>query len=123
MKLDHIQLAMPPSGEDRARGYFSGILGMEEEEKPHPLSERGGVWFRKDEVILHLGVEEGFIPQRKAHPALVVPDLEGLAGMLESKGYAIAWDEALPNRRRFYSNDPFGNRIEFIKEGDGFSEK
>ena len=123
MKLDHIQLAMPIGGEETARAFFSGMLGMKEEEKPYPLSERGGVWFRNDGVILHLGIEESFMPQRKAHPAFMVHDLEGLALKLEQEGNVVLWDHALPSRRRFYTNDPFGNRIELIREGDGFSQK
>ena len=123
MKLDHIQLAMPKGGEKKARAFFSDVLGMEEEEKPYPLSERGGCWFRKGSVILHLGVEDGFIPQKKAHPAFVVPDLNELEQKLKAGGHDVLWDDALPSRIRFYSSDPFGNRIEFIREGDGFSEK
>jgi catechol 2,3-dioxygenase-like lactoylglutathione lyase family enzyme len=123
MKLDHIQLAIPKGGEKTARAFFSDVLGMEEEEKPYPLSERGGCWFRKGCVILHLGVEDGFIPQKKAHPAFVVPDLNELEQKLKAGGHDVLWDDVLPSRMRFYSSDPFGNRIEFIKEGDGFSEK
>ena len=46
LKLDHIQLAMPPGGEELARSFFAGVLEMVEEQKPYPLSERGGAWFR-----------------------------------------------------------------------------
>ena len=123
MRLDHVQLAMSPGGEERARAFFSSILGMREEEKPVPLSGRGGAWFRTGGAVLHLGVEEGFRPQRKAHPAFLVGDLEALAGRLAAADHAVEWDEALPGRRRFYSADPFGNRIEFIADGDGFSQE
>ena len=123
MKLDHIQLAMPRGREDEARTFFTGVLGMAEEEEPHPLSERGGVWFRSGGAILHLGVEDDFRPQKKAHPAFVVPDLSALAGKLNESGVQVIWDDALPERERFYAPDPFGNRLEFIAEGDGFSEK
>ena len=123
MKLDHIQLAMPKGKEEEARAFFSGVLGMQEEEKPYPLSERGGCWFHKGSVILHLGVEDGFIPQKKAHPAMVVADLSELEKVLKANGHDVLWDDALPTRKRFYTSDPFGNRIEFIREGDGFSQK
>jgi catechol 2,3-dioxygenase-like lactoylglutathione lyase family enzyme len=123
MKLDHIQLAMPEGGEEKARAFFAGLLGMVEEEKTYPLSERGGCWFRKGTVILHLGVDEGFIPQKKAHPAFIVPDPGAMDQALRAFGHEVAWDVALPSRKRFYTHDPFGNRIEFIKEGDGFSDK
>ncbi len=123
MKLDHLQLAMPPGEEDRARNFFIGVLEMTEEAKPYPLSKRGGCWFRRDAVILHLGIEADFQPQRKAHPAFVMPHLKSLAQKLSDQNLPVTWDTALPNRTRFYSTDPFGNRIEFIQAGDGFSEK
>ena len=122
-RLDHIQLAMPPGGEDQARAFWRDLLGMVEEVKPEPLASRGGCWFRAGEIIVHIGVEKEFIPQRKAHLAFCVRDLDGLARKLEAGGYSVTPDEALPNRQRFYTADPFGNRIEFIAEGDGFRQK
>lgn len=121
--LDHIQLAMPPEGEEQARKFFSGLLGMQEEEKPYPLSERGGCWFRSGTAIVHLGVEDPFQPQRKAHPALLVEDVKLLAARLEAEGHPVKWDDALPDRSRFYTTDPFENRIEFLAAGDGFSDR
>ena len=122
LSLDHIQLAMPPQKEDLARSFFAGILEMIEEEKPFPLSERGGVWFRSGSTIVHLGVEEDFRPQRKAHPAYIVDDLDALASRLQAESYEVKWDDALPGRRRFYTADPFGNRIEFLYDGHGFTQ-
>ncbi len=123
MKLDHIQLAMPRGEEEKARSFFVGVLGMVEEEKPYPLSERGGCWFRCGSVIVHVGVDREFVPQKKAHPAFVVANINDIERKLEDEGFEVVWDEALADRTRFYSNDPFGNRIEFIKDGDGFSQK
>lgn len=121
--LDHIQLAMPQGEEEKARSFFCGILGMTEDEKPELLASRGGCWFRSGAVVVHLGVEQDFNPQKKAHPAFCVSDLDGLADVLKKNGFAVAWDEALPDRKRFYTSDPFGNRIEFIQSGDGFGER
>ncbi len=121
--LDHIQLAMPPGEEEMARSFFCGILGMTENEKPEPLASRGGCWFRSGSVIVHIGVETNFAPQRKAHPAFCVPDLERLADDLKKKQFAVEWDNALSDRKRFYTSDPFGNRIEFIQSGDGFGDR
>ena len=120
--LDHIQLAMPPGGENLARSFFGELLGMTEEEKPSPLSERGGAWFRTGNTIVHVGVEADFQPQRKAHPAFVIDDLDALAARLEAAGNEVKWDDSLPERKRFYTSDPFGNRIEFMLNGDGFSQ-
>jgi catechol 2,3-dioxygenase-like lactoylglutathione lyase family enzyme len=121
--LDHVQLAMPTGQEEMARNFFRDALGMTEEEKPEPLASRGGCWFRSGAVILHLGVEQEFVPQKKAHPAFCVADLDALACRLQKQGFAVLWDDALPDRRRFYSSDPFGNRIEFIQSGDGFGDR
>ena len=123
MKLDHIQLAMPPRQETEARRFFGELLGMAEEAKPFPLSERGGCWFRAGDVILHIGVEADFQPQRKAHPAFIMPDLAALETRLTAQNLPVKWDTALADRTRFYTTDPFGNRIEFIQAGDGFSER
>lgn len=121
--LDHIQLAMPPGQEETARMFFRDTLGMSDNEKPEALASRGGCWFRAGSVIVHLGVEEDFISQKKAHPAFCVTDINRLADTLGKEGFALAWDEALPGRKRFYTTDPFGNRIEFIQRGDGFRDR
>ena len=121
--LDHVQMAMPAGREEEARGFFGDVLGMAEEDKPEALAGRGGCWFRSGAVILHLGVEKDFVPQKKAHPGFCVADLDGLAARLQAKGFVVEWDDALPDRRRFYSSDPFGNRIEFIQTGDGFGQR
>ena len=52
-----------------------------------------------------------------------MPDLAALATKLTAQNLPVNWDTALPDRTRFYSTDPFGNRIEFIQSGDGFTEK
>ncbi len=113
---------MPPGKEDLARAFFEGVLNMVEEDKPYPLSERGGAWFRAGSTIVHVGVETDFQPQRKAHPAFIVNDLDALASRLQAGGYEVKWDDALPDRRRFYTADPFGNRIEFMFDGHGFTQ-
>ena len=127
LTLDHIQLAMPAGAEDTARAFFTGVLGMTEDEKPEPLRARGGVWFRVSHtggtknVVIHCGVENPFVPQKKAHPAFCVEDLDLLAARLEATNHLVLWDETLPDRRRFFTEDPFGNRIEFLDKDSGFA--
>ncbi len=114
--LDHAQVAMPAGGEEEARGFYSGLLGLEELEKPAALAARGGAWFAlPDGRQLHLGVEVPFWPSRKAHPAFVASSLDELAGKLGRAGSPVRWDEELAPRRRFYEADPFGNRLEFLE--------
>jgi len=113
-RVHHVQLAIPPGQEQAARRFYVGILGLEELPKPATLAPRGGLWLRLDGAELHLGVEDGHRPSRKAHPAFEVTDFEGLRGRLREQGIALEDDELLPGRRRFYARDPFGNRLEFL---------
>ncbi|MHC4956655.1 MAG: VOC family protein [Planctomycetota bacterium] len=114
--LDHVQLAMPAGKEDEARAFYAGVLGLAEVEKPEPLRSRGGCWFGGEGVALHLGVEAGFAPARKAHPAFVVADLDAAAARLSAAEAPVIPDSALPGVRRLYTADPFGNRIELIQD-------
>ncbi len=113
--LDHVQVAMPASREREARAFYTGLLGLRELEKPTKLAARGGAWFAlPDGRQLHFGVQEPFRPSGKAHPAFVVSSLDELAERLDAEGSAVRWDEELAPRRRFYGEDPFGNRLEFL---------
>lgn len=105
---------MPPGGEDLARGFYAGVLGLAEVRKPTRLAGRGGAWFETGAVRVHLGVETPFRPAKKAHPAFVVDDLAGLRAALAEAGQAAAVDDALPGHDRVYAEDPFGNRLEFL---------
>ena len=120
--LDHVQLAMPKGEEERARAFYAGLLGLAEVAKPEPLASRGGCWYESGRTIVHLGVEADFAPARKAHPAFLVEDLEAARRELAAAGAPVVPDDTLPDVRRFYTADPFGNRIELIQRGDGFSE-
>jgi catechol 2,3-dioxygenase-like lactoylglutathione lyase family enzyme len=114
--LHHVQLAMPEGEEDRARAFYRDVLGLAEIPKPEPLAGRGGCWFRSEQGLeLHLGVEEGFRPARKAHPALLVEGLDALEELLLEGGLEVARDTELQGHRRFYASDPFGNRLELIE--------
>lgn len=113
--IDHVQLAMPAGREALARAFYAGLLGLPEVPKPPLLAARGGCWFESDRVKLHLGVEADFRPARKAHPALLVDDLEALAALLQAAGHGFTPDDEQDGTRRGYADDPFGNRIELIQ--------
>jgi catechol 2,3-dioxygenase-like lactoylglutathione lyase family enzyme len=116
--LDHVQLAAPPGCEAQARRFYGELLALPEVAKPRALEGRGGVWFSLGAQQLHVGVEEAFAPARKAHPALrVTPTgLDAVAERLASAGAMVAWDGMLPGVRRFYTEDPWGNRVELLAD-------
>ncbi|ARP74293.1 glyoxalase [Streptomyces pluripotens] len=113
--VDHVQLAAPPGSEDTLRAYYVDVLGMTETPKPPELAARGGCWFEAGYVRLHLGLEEDFRPAKKAHPGLRVTGIEAYAARLAAQGAPVTWDDTLPGYRRFYSEDPVGNRLEFLE--------
>ena len=115
--LDHVQLAAPADSESQARAFYGTLLGLEEIAKPDSLQARGGAWFRCGEQQLHVGIAAEFSPALKAHPGLLVASggLEELARRLEAAGAEVDWDTSLDPLQRFYTHDPWGNRIELIE--------
>ncbi|MGP4046510.1 VOC family protein [Streptomyces sp. 2A115] len=113
--VDHVQLAAPPGSEPALRAYYVDVLGMTELPKPPVLAPRGGCWFQAGPVQLHLGIEPDFRPAKKAHPGLRVTGIEAYAARLAALGATVTWDDNLPGHRRFYSEDPVGNRLEFLE--------
>lgn len=114
--VHHVQLAMPPGGEDPARAFFAGVLGIPEVPKPPDMAARGGCWFEAGPVRLHLGIESDFRPARKAHPALLVDDLPALVVRLREAGTPLTEGGRLAGfAHRWFADDPFGNRIELLQ--------
>lgn len=127
MRLHHVQVSMPPGGEDVARAFYQGALGLTEVDKPAALAGRGGCWFRAldgDHVTaeIHLGVDDPFVPARKAHPALLVDGVDGLETLGErvaAHGFEVSWQErhTFAGHQRFHCRDGFGNRVEVLAVG------
>ena len=133
MRLHHVQVACPPGGEDAARRFYADGLGMTEVEKPEGLRGRGGAWFRDASSLgsstqgfrsddggeIHVGVEDPFVPARKAHPALLLADvaeLEQVAERLTGLGFEVDWSQrdSFPGHQRFHTFDGHGNRVELL---------
>jgi catechol 2,3-dioxygenase-like lactoylglutathione lyase family enzyme len=117
LSIDHIQIAMPTGEEEKARRFYIGLLGFSEIPKPPELAKRGGTWFQSENVQLHLGVEADFKPARKAHPALLVDDLDSLITKVQTAGYETDTSQPpLDGYKRAHVFDPFGNRIELMEK-------
>jgi catechol 2,3-dioxygenase-like lactoylglutathione lyase family enzyme len=120
--LDHVQVAAPAGCEAEARRFYGEVLGLVEVPKPAALRGRGGVWFALAGAQLHVGVAEPFSPARTAHPAFRLHDsgaLTALARRVEATGAPVAWDDALARVRRFFTEDPWGNRLELLAAARG----
>ncbi|WP_344222935.1 VOC family protein [Paractinoplanes ferrugineus] len=116
--LHHVQLLIPSGGEDDARRFYAGVLGMTELEKPTVLKARGGCWFRGGGWEIHLAPVPSFEPARRAHPGVLVDGLDLLAEKLEAAGHPVEWDPHFPGHRRLYAFDAHGNRLEFLEPTD-----
>lgn len=117
LAIDHVQIAIPIAGEAIARTFYGALLGLKEIPKPAAMAARGGCWFAVNDKQLHLGVEADFRPAKKAHVALATSDLMSLRKAIELAGHEIFDDHPVNGRQRFFSHDPFGNRIEFMERG------
>lgn len=113
-ELDHVQVAMPAGAETTCDAFYAGLLGFETVEKPAPLRQRGGRWYRRGDIVVHLGVDPDFRPARKAHLALRVDHYAELVERLESAGHPVVHDRELEGVTRCYVADPNGNRLELI---------
>lgn len=113
--IDHVQLAMPAGQEEQARGFYRDVLGLPETPKPAELARRGGCWFETTQVKIHLGVDKDFRPATRAHPGLLVNDLQTIIERCREKGFQIVQGAAFEGCERVFVNDPFGNRLELMQ--------
>ncbi len=110
--IDHVQLAMPPGGEELATWFYEGVLGVPRVPKPPHLAVRGGCWFERGALRIHLGVQDDFVPATKAHPAFTVVDLDRLEATITTHGLPVRRVDDPLEPDVLYVDDPFGNRIE-----------
>ena len=115
LNIDHVQIAIPVASEDRARAFYSSILGFTEIDKPRQMEERKSIWFVAGAVSLHLGIEPDFSPAKRAHPAFVVGGLDKILADCERAGISTKPDISFNGFRRVHVFDPFGNRLELME--------
>jgi catechol 2,3-dioxygenase-like lactoylglutathione lyase family enzyme len=120
LELDHAFFTIPQGAEDEARRFYGDLLGLEEIPRPEGLSESSGLWFRAGARELHLGADDAHAGEKRPHPGFRVAgveELDGLAGRVGEAGFEVVWDDRIEGRRRFYTRDPFGNRVELLADG------
>ncbi|WP_100406971.1 VOC family protein [Bacillus solitudinis] len=115
--LHHAQITIPKGTEEEGKKFYCNVLGLEEIEKPDTLKGRGGFWLKVGNIEVHIGTEEGFDRlTTKAHLAYQVEDISYWRRLLEENRIDILDSVPIPNNERFEFRDPFGNRVEIIKE-------
>ena len=107
---------MPAGGQEAARSFYSGLLGLEEREVPPKLDPSELVWFRAgDDLELHC-FESDERPPRSQHFCLRLESgLAELRARLEAAGVATEDTTEIVGRPRFFCRDPFGNRVELTE--------
>jgi len=124
-RLQHASVPMPPGGNEAARAFYGGTLGLEEVPPPDTLDVERLVWFRvgADGHEIHVFTEAGNGPSSPGqHLCLQVDDLAAMHQRLSDAGIAIEDPTAIPNRPRFFIHDPFGNRIELTQITGNYRE-
>lgn len=117
-RLDHVHITTPEELETEVIAWYESTLGLERIEKPEGTQPRGA-WFSVGEQEIHVSRDE-HNPPHLSHFGLEVEDLDGVIEVLRSAGCHIEQATRIPGRRRFYTRDPAGNRIEFLAmDGDG----
>src|SRR5579872_5135037 len=103
--IDHVQLAMPAGQEEQARTFYRDLLGLPETPKPADMAGRGGCWFESSVVKVHLGVDKDFRAATKAHPGLLVDDLQALADLCRKRGIETSGVSAIEGYQRIFVKD------------------
>jgi catechol 2,3-dioxygenase-like lactoylglutathione lyase family enzyme len=114
--IHHVQITVPKGGEEQARAFYCGVLGLLEIEKPESLKGRGGFWLQVGDRQVHVGTEDGFDRlTTKAHIAYQVDDVAAWRVRLTANGIESDNSIPIPGYDRFEFRDPFGNRVEMIQ--------
>ena len=115
IKIDHFQVAIPWGRVPDALAFYEGVLQFVRVTKPAEL-DQSGAWLVQGPVNLHLGEEKEFEPARRAHPALLVDNIDQLLESAERGGHPLRIDQGPTGYKRASVFDPFGNRIELMQK-------
>jgi catechol 2,3-dioxygenase-like lactoylglutathione lyase family enzyme len=116
-RLQHTSVPMPPGGEETARQFYGTTLGLREIPTPQNLAAMKLLWFAvaADGGEVHLFTDEEAGSNAAQHLCLEVDDLAAYERRLIDEGYRVEIPEAIVNRPRLFTRDPFGNRIELVQ--------
>ena len=110
--LDHVNVTTPDELEAEVLEWYEHVLGLEPMGKPPGSRPRGG-WFRAGDSEVHISIDPQN-PPKSPHFCLAVDDLDGTVEVLRAAGCHIEQAAEIEGRKRCFTRDPAGNRIELI---------
>ncbi|MEZ4522066.1 MAG: VOC family protein [Thermomicrobiales bacterium] len=123
MQLDHVSVPVPAGKIDEVHSFYGGVIELEK--LPVRDEVRDVVaWYRVGTGQLHLIANSGWKPPREhamlpeagPHFALIVENVDWMRERLDRQNVENWESEVeIPNRRRLFCRDPFGNIIELVE--------
>jgi catechol 2,3-dioxygenase-like lactoylglutathione lyase family enzyme len=114
LAVDHVQVTVSRDDLPAAKRFYGEVLGLEPAPRPGDPAE--GAWYQIGPVQLHLALEDRAAPEAnrsRRHVCYRVRDLAVAEERLRTAGVGILPDRRpIPGVRRFFVEDPGGNRIE-----------
>jgi catechol 2,3-dioxygenase-like lactoylglutathione lyase family enzyme len=114
LAVDHVQVTVSPDALAATKRFYAEILGLPPAPRPGDPAE--GAWYQIGPVQLHVALEDRSGPEAnrsRRHVCYRVRDLAAAEERLRRAGVAIQPDRRpIPGVRRFFVEDPGGNRIE-----------
>ena len=121
-KFQHVTVTFTPGQEEKLRTFYLDVLRFREKPVPKVVKPLGWIWFYtgQEGVELHCVPDSQPVPRDWApHFCIEVDDLDACKAALRGHGYEVIEARPLPFRPRFFTLDPFNNRIEVVHiEGD-----
>lgn len=114
--IAHVQLHYPMDKAAQVYRFYTDFFGLKNFAAPHTSRYRFGL----NGQWLDLAPRADATPAQSGHVALTVLDLPALRHRLLQAGFSLEETQPLPGYRRFFINDPAGNRLEILEpEPDG----
>ena len=112
--IDHVQVTVSKEKMEEAIRFYSQVLGLPAIPRPGKPGE--GAWFAVGPVQLHLALEDRAEPganRSRRHVCYRVADIGQAERRIRAASVQVHPDERpIPGIRRFFVEDPGGNRIE-----------
>ena len=111
--VNHVTVTAPEDLKDETIEWYESCLGLERIGKPEGTHGESGGWFKAGDQEVHVSIDE-HNPHHAAHFAVVVSDLDEVVTRLRDASCHIEQAAPIPGRKRCFTRDPAGNRIELM---------